>query len=239
MLNERIMGKIWEDASKQTHDMVGQMERLISASKTGAYNRTFEDMKTITINVIASVGFGTARSFSGATTAAPPEGFKTTPATSVVTLVNNLYLAVFVPVKLLLLPIMPKAVRKVGVAKMEFPLHLNQSITEERRSPMSTNSLVASLVRLADDSDNATAKSSFGSSHLTEEEITGNLFVFTVAGFDTTANTLSYAIMMLAIYPEWQDWLTQEVDEAAKIHPNGEYSDVFPLLTRCLAFMVE
>ncbi|KAJ3943626.1 uncharacterized protein N0V96_006555 [Colletotrichum fioriniae] len=87
-------------------------------------------------------------------------------------------------------------------------------------------------------------------SYLTEEEIAGNLFIFTAAGFDTTANTLAYAVTLLAAYPEWQAWIQAELDvvlgppaPSPSSSPEQEdreltdYSIVFPKLTRCLAVM--
>ncbi|KAK0940387.1 hypothetical protein LTR91_027204, partial [Friedmanniomyces endolithicus] len=71
----------------------------------------------------------------------------------------------------------------------------------------------------------------------------GNLFVFGAAGFDTTANTLSYALVLLARYPAWQAWLVEEVDRIFPAQPTSEqqleYSAVFPQATRTLAFMYE
>ena len=60
------------------------------------------------------------------------------------------------------------------------------------------------------------------------------------AGYDTTANTLSYAFVLLALYPQWQDWLREEVD-AALPDPatTPAYDDVYPKLNRCLAVMHE
>jgi hypothetical protein len=189
-------------------------------------------------SVIGSVGFGTTRSFSGAAATQPPEGFYTTSITSVLTVVNNLPLAVFLPTEFLFLPFMPKIAKDVGNAKIEFPLHLKMSITEERRSPGSKSSLINSLVRLADDDKSATAKMSKTSNHLTEDEIVGNLFFFTAAGFDTTANTLTFAIMALALHPDLQDWIIEEIDQASSTHPDAGYSETFSVLTRCLALMV-
>ncbi|EXF83633.1 hypothetical protein CFIO01_00775 [Colletotrichum fioriniae PJ7] len=89
-------------------------------------------------------------------------------------------------------------------------------------------------------------------SYLTEEEIAGNLFIFTAAGFDTTANTLAYAVTLLAAYPEWQAWIQAELDIVLgppTSSPSSsweqekrelpDYSVVFPKLTRCLAVMFE
>ena len=76
---------------------------------------------------------------------------------------------------------------------------------------------------------------------LTDDEVLGNLFLYSTAGHDTTSNTLCYAIYLLAIYPELQDWIGEEVDEVVSGHgESGEwdYNIVFPKLQRCLALMV-
>ncbi|KAF9889986.1 hypothetical protein FE257_006666 [Aspergillus nanangensis] len=48
--------------------------------------------------------------------------------------------------------------------------------------------------------------------YLSKEEVQGNLFLFMFAGHETTANTLVYIIHLLAIFPEWQDWIGDEID---------------------------
>jgi len=232
------MAAVWDESSTQGHDMIAQVNENSPVDKPGFSNSTFQDMKNITINVIGSVGFGESRSFSGAASIKPPAGFKTTSIGSTLAIVDNLAAAVFVPAKLMTLPFMPRGAKQVGYAKTEFPRHLNESIAKERRSPSSKNSLITSLVKLADQDRSAAGKTSKTSTYLTEEEITGTLFVFTVAGFDTTANTLTYCILSLALNPEWQDWIIEGIDAVAETHPDGDYSTSFPLQTRCLALMV-
>ncbi len=232
------MNAVWDESSTQACDM---LDRLAKSSATGQpteTNETFEGLKTITINVIASISFGAKRSWAGATGSKVPIGFKTTFTTSILTIVQNLFVAIFLSAKLLTLPFMPKSAQKIGIAKKEFPLHLQEIIAQERRSPSSASTLIASLVRLADQDKSASEQSSKTSTYLTEEEITGNLFNFTIAGFDTTANTLAYSIMALALYPEWQDWIIVGIDEVAQLHHGADYTSSFPLLTRCLALMV-
>jgi cytochrome P450 len=40
----------------------------------------------------------------------------------------------------------------------------------------------------------------------------GNLFIYNVAGDNTTAYTICYAIYMLAAQPDVQNWLGEEID---------------------------
>jgi len=233
------MTAVWDESTAQACDMLALIKNAAKAGKSSNYTSTPEDMKTITINVIGFVGFGASRSFLEAASKEPPKGFKTTFMASILLIVNNFFVTILVPANVLLLSFMPKGAKELGTAKLEFPLHLKEKIAEERRSPGLKNNLIATLVRIADESGGEAAKTSKMSAYLTEEEITGNLFNFTIAGFDTTANTLTYAIMELAINPEWQDWITEGIDAVSEAHPDREYATIFPLLTRCLALMVK
>ncbi|KAI3338270.1 cytochrome P450 [Ustulina deusta] len=76
---------------------------------------------------------------------------------------------------------------------------------------------------------------------LTNEEIKGNLFIFLLAGYDTTANTIIYACIILALYPDIQGKVLNEVREFQKTNDilnksSSEYLAMFPYL---LAFMHE
>ena len=75
---------------------------------------------------------------------------------------------------------------------------------------------------------------------LTVDEIFGNTFDINFAGHDTTANTLAFSMLLLAVHPEAQDWVYVELQEMTKNSENGklEYGELFPKLVRCRAVMV-
>lgn len=82
---------------------------------------------------------------------------------------------------------------------------------------------------------------SYDAQILSNEEIEGNLFLFMFAGHETTANTLVYIIYLLAIFPEWQVWAIQEIDEIFSGVPLDDeiaYKDIVPQLTRLKAIIV-
>jgi len=99
-----------------------------------------------------------------------------------------------------LLPFAPKGARRLGTAIKEFQSFMRDMVAKERtliskRDP-GTNNLMSSLVRASDQAkENA----------LTGDEIFGNTFFYNLAGHATTANTLAYAISLLAAFPEYQD----------------------------------
>ncbi|VDC07904.1 unnamed protein product [Peniophora sp. CBMAI 1063] len=51
-----------------------------------------------------------------------------------------------------------------------------------------------------------------GDAKATDRELTGNIFIFLLAGHETTAHTLAFALAYLALYPEAQDCLHREVE---------------------------
>ena len=85
---------------------------------------------------------------------------------------------------------------------------------------------------------NATRNDAKSRLHISEDEITGNLYQSTIAGFDTTANTMANAITILAIYPEYQVWIIEEIDHVSKLNGDLDYERTFPAMKRCIALMV-
>lgn len=58
---------------------------------------------------------------------------------------------------------------------------------------------------------------------LTFEEVAAQSFIFFVAGFDTSSNTMSFAIHQLAIYEQYQDRARQEINDVLGNH-EGEFT---------------
>ncbi|KAF5343110.1 hypothetical protein D9758_016006 [Tetrapyrgos nigripes] len=73
---------------------------------------------------------------------------------------------------------------------------------------------------------------------LTDEELIGNVFMFLLAGHETTAYTFSWVLAMLALYPEEQEALYQHIKEVIPDGRDPTYEDI-PSLTRVLAVIYE
>ncbi|TRY82831.1 hypothetical protein DNTS_022047 [Danionella cerebrum] len=61
---------------------------------------------------------------------------------------------------------------------------------------------------------------------MTEDEIIGQAFIFLLAGYETSSNTLAFACYLLAIHPECQEKLQEEVDEFFSRHETVDYTNV-------------
>lgn len=204
----------------------------------GETNATIQGVRSIAINVLGAVGYGTPKSWSDEAAKAPP-GYQLSYLDSIMAVVENLVPATFVPVKLLTSPIMPPSIQRIGFAVKEFPHHVDALLKSERSSSHSnTNNLMSTLVKVSDAENDGSAGASMNKLYLSENELAGNLFQFTIAGFDTTANTMAYAITLLATYPQWQEWLFEELDQELNRDNSLEYETTYPALKRCLALMV-
>ncbi|KAK1719568.1 cytochrome P450 [Colletotrichum lupini] len=247
---------------------------------TATTSTTIQGLRTIAINVLTKIAYGDNKPF--AITPLPGDPSAPMSYVDAISLCTELLdLAAFIPIRILRLPFMSNVVQTLGAALHRLPGLTVDMLDRERRrlaevsslnSPSDellttatvgkTDTIMSMLVRLSDQeksravpaekSATATAGNSNPKSYLTEEEIAGNLFIFTAAGFDTTANTLAYAVTLLAAYPEWQAWIQAELDvvlgpptPSTSSSPEQEgrelpdYSVVFPKLTRCLAVMFE
>ena len=64
-----------------------------------------------------------------------------------------------------------------------------------------------------------------GTQKLTDEEIIAQTIVILAAGFETTGSTLAFTAYYLALYPEIQARVRQEIEEATKSHGHASTLD--------------
>ena len=197
-------------------------------------NHVCEGLETVAFNVLGAVGYGIVRSWTPRNDGdgAKPEGF----FGSLRLQTQNFMVAGLLPTWFLTLPMMPIHIRDIGKSKRDFPIHVQQMIEDEMKlrseESVSRNNFMSKLVDLLQE------KSSTQRSQMSMEEVRGNLFNFSVAGFETTAHTLLFAIVFLAANPQWQAWLTEEIDAVVDGVADRSYEKTFPKLVRCLAFLV-
>ncbi|KAF7506030.1 hypothetical protein GJ744_012277 [Endocarpon pusillum] len=235
VLNERIMAAVWDESRNQARQMMdaftnkGEKERAET-------NVALEGLKTLAINVMVTVAYGVRTPWALAVSyeKAPP-GHSISFMETMSSIVNNLIPAAFISSYVLSQPFMPAGLKKLGDAKREFPLYAHEMIAKQRESRDIQNNLIGALVRAADDSPWATKAKMY----LSESEIIGNIFNITIAGFDTTANAIAYAFLAFALYPEWQEWVIEELDMLSPCSDSQKYQKHYPRLTRCMALLYE
>ncbi|KAF2171087.1 hypothetical protein M409DRAFT_19058 [Zasmidium cellare ATCC 36951] len=240
-LNERISKTIFEESVKQTEGLLGDVG---GGEVTG---KLFDGMKKITINVLTGAGMGE----SVAWREDEDEGVKGKGGyrMSYIECVKVVIECVAGPI------VLPKwflewypsfapgsdLLRRLNVAVEEFPRHTWELLDKEKQrmqhgSGESRSNIISQLLKASEDFEGEKK----GGKALSDDEMLGNLFIFMGAGFDTTANTLSFALVLLARHPEWQDWLFTEIDDI--LPPPGSelsYTALLPKVTRILALMFE
>ncbi|KAF9774948.1 hypothetical protein IL306_006987 [Fusarium sp. DS 682] len=270
--NERISLTVWKEGVQQASSLIEHMMSSVSAPEctttpTSSTTNTFSDsipgLRAVAINVLTRVAYGRHTPFS--ISSSYRNSAKSLSYADAISLVTDFLLtAAFVPSSILRLPFMPRLSKRLGQALIQLPSLTTDMLDQERKRSSSAspddvqNTIMTTLVRLSDQakeqdrndgkifapSENtfATGSNNGTKQYLTEDEIAGNLFIFTAAGFDTTSNTMSFAIVLLAAFPQWQAWIQAEIDVVLGSHdghlPREGYAAIFPKLTRCLAVMV-
>ena len=238
--NESTNGLVWAESLSQARDMLGVWAHNGRAGTTG----TALDTRTLSLDVLAVTGFKKSYRFRASTEPGPDEARNYRGALKV-TLDHALFM-MLVPARILNLPCAPRSWAAVGRATTDLKQYMSDMLNEEVRlldaGQPGTGNLMSSLVRASEDDQKKKGKDAAnGPKGLSVSEILGNMLVINFAGHDTTANTLAYAMLHLAAYPEVQDWIGEELDALLPSSGSSEswsYEELFPRLKRCLAVMV-
>jgi hypothetical protein len=145
----------------------------------------------------------------------------------------------------------PASLKATYSAYLSFGKHLQDMLaTEEQNRKTSLaaeanedgalarrkGSLLASLVHERHSSNDEEG----GEKGFTDADIMGNLWIFCVAGHETTSNTLEYLVVAMAIHKDAQKWLCGELDGAVAEHgPVSSWDyERMPQLTAVLCCIV-
>lgn len=133
---------------------------------------------------------------------------------------------------------LPAWVRRIGKAGDDFQKHMEKMLDDEmsslNRGEKGTNTIMTSFVRALDQHRQDKTKG------MSVEEVFGNTFIINFAGHDTTANSFGFAMLLLAIDPEVQEWVAEEVNRATAgiAEEDWDYASLFPKLVRCRSLLV-
>jgi cytochrome P450 len=142
--------------------------------------------------------------------------------------------------------LLPKSVAVVGEAMKDLKQYFVEMVHKEQvahaRGDAAGTNLMSNLVHASEEAGRTEGKGVMSKGGLTDDEIYGNLLIYNIAGHETTAKILAYAVGFLACYPQWQDWLGEEIARVlvpeTDVNEADQYYRAFPQLKRCLALMV-
>ncbi|OQV03489.1 hypothetical protein CLAIMM_08528 [Cladophialophora immunda] len=216
------------------------------------------DFNVLAMHVLATVGFGQD---SAALKTIPPGHWQTL-LESLDFILKHIFAAILFAGLKAPDAILPPLLQRLKLSVAEFRMYMEEAVlrqlqqqkTGNNNSSPSKPGLLEAMVS-ANEAEKSrhqtttttTTTTNFSSttaapakpSYLTDSELYGNLFVFHMAGFETTAGTMSFALPYLALHPEIQDWVTEEVDRCYTHRPNASYHETYPKLVRCMALMYE
>lgn len=98
---------------------------------------------------------------------------------------------------------LPKALREHLIAAEHFETLMRHMVAERRdefrNGKVKDNILLNAMIA---QSEAAVTENGLG---MSDKELFGNMFGYSVAGHETTAHTLNYTLHLLVAFPEWQD----------------------------------
>jgi len=241
--SDRNIRLVWKAAT-------GVVEELIEEHWENKSEVRVEHALDITVQialmVLSVAAFGKPMSWSTNETGGLSEGHKMS-FTRVLYIVSSHLIGAMVAPSWSL--IFTKKLREVRRAAKELRMYMDEMIAERKKEyegdpemASQRSDLLANLIAAAaedqvheDPSQENDRKKKDLSLNL--EELRGNVFIYLMAGHETTAHTLTYLLGLLALHPEEQDKLYQQTREVLNGR-RASYEDL-PQLTRALAILYE
>ncbi|RYC55765.1 hypothetical protein CHU98_g10442 [Xylaria longipes] len=241
VIDDRILRSVFDESMRQTYSLLDQTFSSSTSKPDSAETRLIFDMiKKVTIHVLFTAGMGTKVNWRDEDDK-PEPGYRMTQIKSLTAVVSNLIGVAIIPTSILTrwpswFPGYSK-MEAIGCAKIEVHKRTKSKLEHERTFISTSNARDSKTNNIM----NKLLHESEGQYALSEDEMISTLFILTAAGFETTATTLAYAIVLLARHSQWQNWLIEEVDAITPTEHTEpiEYVATFPRATRIMAFMLE
>ncbi|RHZ53727.1 cytochrome P450 [Aspergillus thermomutatus] len=256
--NEKNNALVWQESIRQVTEMLdhwqtsgtsGKLQGFVVASTRG-------DLLNFSLNVLSGAGFGMKLPFKPLPqestndpndmfkdTVKPPEGFSFT-FRSAVAYMNLRIMTVVLATS------MPRWIPRALIPWLKSDFEAHRDLEAYLRELISTGK----AEKTADSSQNLIqglllsrikegASGSSKGTGLTDLEIIGNMYIFTIAGHETTATSLRFTLLLLALHQDVQDWLYENILEATHGEPEDvaywDYHRMFPKLIAPLCVMLE
>ncbi|KAH6913905.1 614/534 cytochrome P450 [Coprinopsis sp. MPI-PUGE-AT-0042] len=214
---------VWEETSSVVQDLFKRWDA--DGEPSIVVDHALDITLPLALFVIGSAGFGQAMSWKD--TDKRPEGHFLTFKEALSQVAHGIFVKVGVPGWAMGATETTRAVR---LAFDELDRYMREMIQARMQDDdmASRNDLFSSLL-LSNVMD--------GDGTLTERELMGNIFVFLVAGHETTAHSLCFALALLALHQDEQGRLYEHLKS---LNTDGSFTfQDMPKLTRSLAVLYE
>ncbi|KAH9855318.1 cytochrome P450 [Lenzites betulinus] len=212
--SERNNKLVWDETVRIVRDL---LENVWGARETVVVENATDLTVPITLLVIGVAGFG--RRITWNEDAKAPAGHQVTFKDALNDVSRNLFLQIMFP-KWMLRWGTP-TMRRFHTAYTELGQYMQEMIDARRGAAVKEerHDLFSTLL----DANEGLAESG---EKLTDTGLMGNIFIFMVAGYETSAHTLAYAFILLALYPDEQEKFFQAVKATLSDGHIPEYSEL-------------
>ncbi|KAK1820087.1 hypothetical protein LTR12_005528 [Friedmanniomyces endolithicus] len=245
---------VWQESVHQANSMVASMVSA-DVERSGSVWDVAAQAMRLSLHVISKAGFGVRLPWPHEEVETKiPEGHTLSYKDALSSLLENIIVVMLTPTWLL-----GRSPLKIHKAANESFLEWGKymrELYEQKKAELQTGEsrdgmdLMGALVKGAGitgetngHADPEKAASSGSKQLLTDDEIFGNAFVFILAGHETAANTIHFAMMLLAMHPQSQRRLQKDLDDILGDRPSSEwdYDEDVPKLfgSMCGAVMNE
>lgn len=220
---------VWRETLKQGRQM---LRHWLAAGADGVRS-TGDDTQMLALNILLSAGFG--RSYDFVSVAEDRAADKRIDAMdyreAIKVVIENAIVIIGVgPHRLPALGALSGKMAYVAKAYGMFQQYMVDMLDQGRKGDAASakGNLLESLVSASRDDK-----------LLSQQEVFGNMFVYTFGGHDTTAHSLAWTFVLLSIHPEVQEWMREEIREVLKGKDSDQWSyDDFARLKRTQAVQV-
>ncbi|KAF9530340.1 cytochrome P450 [Crepidotus variabilis] len=212
---------VWEEAAQITEDMI---EEIWHNGEIVHVNNFLEVTLPIALFVIGVAGFGKRMSWEDEEI---PEDHSMTLKQALHVVTTDFIVRILLPNWALSLT---RRFRLVRESFDELKQYMNEMIKERRNAPnLIRHDLFSNFIEANDDDGRAV---------LDEDEIVGNIFMFLVAGHETTAHTLCFTFALLALYPDEQEKVFRQINSLMPRGRKPSYNEM-PNFTYSMAVFYE
>ncbi|KAK0338154.1 hypothetical protein LTR02_001879 [Friedmanniomyces endolithicus] len=245
---------VWQESVHQANSMVASMVSA-DVERSGSVWDVAAQAMRLSLHVISKAGFGVRLPWPHEEVETKiPEGHTLSYKDALSSLLENIIVVMLTP--RWLLGRSPLKIHKAANESfLEWGKYMRE-LYEQKKAELQTGEsrdgmdLMGALVKGAGitgetngHADPEKASPSGSKQLLTDDEIFGNAFVFILAGHETAANTIHFAMMLLAMHPQSQRRLQKDLDDILGDRPSSEwdYDEDVPKLfgSMCGAVMNE
>ncbi|KAJ7118625.1 cytochrome P450 [Mycena crocata] len=229
--NEASNAFVWMETVRVINEWFAEMDGKANAESSVTIDAV-EDLVQVTLLVIASAGFGRRASWQEDSSTKPPPGHQVAFRAAVSTALEHLFVKALTPAWLIALservklPFIGPLLTNTNASFEALRLHMVDLVSLSRAWVVGgkVSNMDAGLLRNLVEA-NMTQADDVHHKKLTDEELLSNIFTFLLAGHETSAHSLSFAVALLALYPDVQRKI---YEETLRIWPDGSPTNASP-----------